>query len=84
MGMGRIQKYRARLVECRKRASLAGEIFDFVWVRGCWRPVKSYRTIKRGKKKGWIEVVLYYPENRKVKVQAAAMRYKEIDYAFAV
>lgn len=40
---------------------------DWAWINrdSCWRPVKSYREVKRGKHKGWLMVELFYPEGRK-------------------
>ena len=71
-----------KFLRCRhNRARLENRLFTWAWVKDCWRPIKCYRTVKRGRKKGWIEVTLYYPEGKKAKVSAAHMRYKEIDYA---
>jgi hypothetical protein len=44
----------------------------------CWKPIKSHRTVTRGKKKGWIEVTLFHPEGRKRIVPAEACRFAEI------
>jgi hypothetical protein len=54
--------------------------FDWAYIlkEACWRPIKSYRTITRGKKKGWLEVELFYPEGRKRKIPASHLRPKEI------
>ena len=37
---------------------------NYAWLKGKWRPVKSHRLIKRGRKKGWVEVELFFPEGR--------------------
>ncbi len=79
--MGIHTRQRKLLADRWHRARSEGRTHDFAWVKDCWRPIKSYRTVKRGRKKGWIEVELYCPEGKKVKVRAAYMRYKEIDYA---
>ncbi len=50
---------------------------DWCWVKDCWRPVKSYRTVVRGKKKGWVEIELYYPAGKKKIVPKSCMKYKE-------
>lgn len=79
--MGRHINFR-EFLKCRRQcARLQNRLFDWCWVKCCWRPVKGYRTVKRGRKKDWIEVLLYDPEGKKVKVPAAHMRYKEVDYA---
>jgi hypothetical protein len=53
---------------------------DWAWVLklACWKPVKSYRTVTRGRKKGWIEVTLFEPEGRKRIIPASHFRPKEI------
>lgn len=79
--MGVHTKHKAFL-RCRRNcARLENRLFDWAFVRDCWRPAKGYRTVKRGRKKGWIEVLLYYPEGKKVKVPARHMRYKGTDSA---
>ena len=73
-------KFRKFLAAKREKARIENRLFDWVWTGGkyaCWRPVKSYRTIVRGKKKGQIQVELYYPSGRKVIVPKDHMRYKE-------
>ncbi len=79
--MGANKRFREFLKCKRQCKKLENKLFDWAWVKDCWRPVKSYRTVKRGRKKSWIEVTLYYPEGKKVKVPASSMRYKEVDYA---
>ncbi len=79
--MGVHTKFRSFLKCRRDCARLENWLFTWAWVKDAWRPVKSYRTVKRGRKKGWIEITLYYPENKKAKVPASYMRYKEVDYA---
>jgi len=62
-------------------ATRGSNLADFAWIPkdACWRPVKSYRTITRGKRKGWIQVELYYPEGRTRIIPAKYMRYKDDD-----
>ncbi len=68
-------------MQCRRQcARLENRLFDWAWVKSCWRPVKRYRTIKRGKRKGWIEVELFEPRGRKVIVSRQHIHYKEADY----
>ncbi len=72
-------KFRKFLACRRAFALLENRLFDWAWVGGkcaCWRPVKSYRTIVKGRKKGWIEVELYYPSGKKKTVPEKHMRYK--------
>ena len=79
--MGKYIKFR-EFLKCRRTcARLQNRLFTWAWLKDCWRPVKSYRTVKRGRRKGWIEITLYYPEGKKAKVPASHMRYKEVDYA---
>jgi hypothetical protein len=40
-----------------------GKHVVWAWVKECWRPVDSYRVVTKGRKKGWLEVVL--PDGRK-------------------
>ena len=70
-------KMRKFLAAKREKARLENRLFDWAWVGDCWRPVKSYRTVKRGKKKGWIGVELYYPVGKKRIVSKNHMQYKE-------
>ena len=70
-------RMRKFLAERREKARLENRLFDWTWVGYCWRPVKSYRTIVRGKKKGQIEVELYDPPGKKRIVLKSRMRYKE-------
>lgn len=54
---------------------------DWGWLGGksaCWKPIKSYRTVTRGKRKGQIEVELFVPEGRKRIIPANHFRPKEI------
>ena len=51
-----------------EKARLENRLFDWAWVGGkcaCWRPIKSYRMITRGQKKGCVEVTLYDPPGKK-------------------
>ena len=41
----------------------------------CWRPIKSYRKITKGKRKGGYEVTLFYPEGKKRIVDASHTRF---------
>ena len=73
-------KMRKFLAARREKARSENRLFDWAWVGGkyaCWRPVKSYRTVVRGKKKGWIEIELYYPTGKKKIITEKYMRYKE-------
>ncbi len=73
-------KFRKFLAERREKARLENRLFDWAWVGGkyaCWRPVKSYRTVVKGKKKGQVEVELYHPTGKKKIVPKSCMRYKE-------
>lgn len=70
-------KFRKFLACRRAFALLENRLFDWAWVGDCWRPVKSYRTVVRGKKKGQIEIALYEPPGRKKIVPKEHMRYKE-------
>ena len=63
-----------------EKAKLENRLFDWAWVGdkyACWRPVKSYRTVVRGKKKGQVKIELYYPPGKKKIVLKNHMRYKE-------
>ncbi len=76
--MGVHTKFRKFLAERRERARSENRLFDWAWTGGkyaCWRPVKSYRTIVKGKKKGQVEVELYDPLGRKKIVPEKYMRY---------
>lgn len=67
-----------KFLACRRScARLENRLFDWCWLKSCWRPVKFYRTVKRGRKKGQIEAELYDPPGRKVIVPKGHMRYKE-------
>ena len=70
-----------KFLACRRAfALLENRLHDWVWTGGkyaCWRPVKSYRTVKRGRKKNQIEVELYDPPGRKRIVSGNYMKYKE-------
>ncbi len=73
-------KMRKSLACRRALALLENRLFDWVWTGGkyaCWRPVKSYRTIVKGKKKGQVEVELYDPPGRKRVVSKHHVKYKE-------
>ncbi len=60
-----------------EKARLENRLHDWVWVKDCWRPVKAYRTVMRGKKKGQVEVELYYPPGKKCIVLKQHVKYKE-------
>ncbi len=78
--MGVHTKFRKFLAERREHARLENRLFDWAWTGGkyaCWRLVKSYRTIVKGKKKGQIEIELYDPPGRKKIVPKDHMRYKK-------
>ena len=73
-------KMRKFLAERLERARSEGRTFDWCWIGGkyaCWRPIKSYRTVKRGKKKGQIQVELYCPIGKKIIVPGHHVKYKE-------
>ncbi len=70
-------KFRKFLACRRAFALLENRLFDWAWTRSCWRPIKSYCTVKRGKKKGQIRVELYYPENKRIVVLPKHVKYKE-------
>lgn len=70
-------KMKKFLAAKREKARLENRLFDWAYVGDCWRPVKSYRTVKRGKKKGQIEIELYYPTGKKKVVPKEHLRYKE-------
>jgi hypothetical protein len=36
----------------------------YAWVKCCWRPIRSYRVIARGKRKGQFMVTLYNDKQR--------------------
>lgn len=74
-------KFRKFLKTRRDHAVSENRLSDFAWVKDCWRPIKRYRIVKRGRKKGQIRVELYYPAGKKYVVLARHIRYKEIDYA---
>jgi len=69
-----------KFLQCRRQcARLDNRLFDWAWIRDCWRPIKSYRTVKRGRKKGQIEVELFDPPGRKRIVPKKCVHYKERD-----
>ena len=74
-------KFRKFLAAKRRQAVLENRLADWAWIGACWRPVKKYRIVKRGRKKGQIRVELYYPAGKKHVVPVRHIRYKEIDYA---
>ena len=77
-------KFRKFLAAKREKAKLENRLFTWAWVGGkcaCWRPIKKYRTVKRGRKRGQIEVELYHPAGKKCVVPVGHVRYKDIDYA---
>lgn len=47
----------------------------WAWVKNCWKPVKNHRFLKRGKRKGYVEVELHYPEGKKVVVPVTCMKF---------
>lgn len=47
----------------------------WAWVKSRWKPAKSYRFIKRGKKVGWVKVDLFYPEGKTVIVPVTCVRF---------
>ena len=65
------------LHEARERAREENRLFDWVYTGTCWKPVKSYRVINRGKFRGSILVTLFYPPGKKIKDRKEHMRYKE-------
>ena len=75
--MGIHTKFREFLRCRRKEARLEDRLFDWAYVKNAWRPIKSYRVVKRGRKKGQIEVELFDPPGRKRIVPKKCMRYKE-------
>lgn len=79
--MGANMRMRSFLKCRRDCARLENRLFTWAWIKCCWRPIKSYRIVKRGRKKGYVEVELYYPEGKKHKVRPSHIRYKEVDYA---
>ena len=70
-------KFRKFLQCCYEDARLENRLFDWAYVKACWRPIKSYRTVKRGRKKGQIEVELFDPPGRKRIVPKKCICYKE-------
>ncbi len=67
-----------KFLACRRNcARLENRLFDWVWLKSCWKPVKSYRTVVKGKNKGKVEVELHYPVGRKCIVPKSCMKYKE-------
>ncbi len=58
----------------------AGHKFDdWAWIKKdeCWRPLKSYKIIGRGKNKGSYTVTLFWPEGKKRIVLAKDMRFAD-------
>jgi hypothetical protein len=47
----------------------------WVWIKDRWKPVKNHRFVKRGKRKGWVEVELYWPEGKVVTVLVTSMKF---------
>ncbi len=70
-------KFRKFLACRRAFALLENRLFDWAWTGSCWRPIKSCRAVKKGKKKGYIEVELYYPTGKKKVVSRNHIKYKE-------
>ena len=70
-------KFRKFLACRRAFALLENRLFTWAWTGSCWRPVKSYQVITRGKKKGRYRVELYYPENKKVVVPLRYVKFAE-------
>ena len=78
--MGVHIRFKEFLQERYNRTKAEGIVFDFAWIGGkyaCWRPIKSYRTVKRGKKKGQIQVELYCPTGKKIIVPGHHVKYKD-------
>lgn len=70
-------KFRKFLQRRHEDARLENRLSDWAFVKDCWRPVKSYRTVIKGKKKGWIRVELFDPPGRKCVVPKRRVHYKE-------
>ncbi len=49
----------------------------WVWWKTCWKPVKNHRFIKRGKKKGWVQVELFFPTGKIITVPVTYMKFAE-------
>ncbi len=49
----------------------------WAWVKGKQRPVKTYRFIKRGKKVGWVEIELFYPEGKTIIVPVTSVKFPD-------
>lgn len=65
--MGVHIRFKEFLYTKRNLARLENRLSDWCWVGGkcaCWRPIKSYRTVTRGRKKGQIEVTLFEPPGK--------------------
>ena len=65
--MGAPARFREFLRAKHEKARLENRLFDWAWVGGkcaCWRPIKSYRTVTRGRKKNQIEVTLFEPPGK--------------------
>lgn len=61
----------------REQARSENRLFDWAWIKICWLPVKSYRIITKGKRKGWIEVELFNPPRRKRIIPAKHLKNKD-------
>ena len=75
--MGVHTKFREFLHAKHSLARLENRLFDWVWTGGkfaCWRPIKSYRIVTRGKKKGFVKVTLFEPPGRTRVVPANHVR----------
>lgn len=62
----------------RKKREQAGPDYQprtWAWVKSCWRPVKDYRFIKRGKRVGRVKVELFYPEGKTITIPATHMKF---------
>ena len=78
--MGAPARFREFLRAKHEKARLENRLFNWAWVGGkcaCWRPIKSYRAITRGRKKGQVEVELYYPIGCKRIVPLKACKFVE-------
>ena len=63
-------KMRKHLKEVRdKHHAQCKPTTDWVWVNDNWRPIVSYRTVKKGKRKGDVEVTLSDDSKRVVPVK---------------
>ncbi len=71
------RKMKQFLHASREKSREADQLFDWVWTGSCWKPVKNYRIISKGKKRGWVLVVLFDPVGKRLKVRKTDIRYKE-------